>query len=76
VHGRHDYQVPMAATYEFYRHLRAPHQTFTILDNAAHGALYEQPEDFRRLMRRIAAGGAAKYRQRPGPDAGEGTVGR
>lgn len=55
LHGRHDYQVPMAVAYDFYLHLQAPFKRFVVFDDAAHGVIYEDPAGFRRVMAEVAS---------------------
>ncbi len=53
LHGRHDYQVPMAVAYDFYRHLDGPAKRFVVFEESAHGVLYEEPDRFRQVMTEI-----------------------
>jgi pimeloyl-ACP methyl ester carboxylesterase len=53
VHGRHDYQVPLAIAEDYFHHLQAPYKQFIVFENSAHGVLFEEPEKFRQTMRMV-----------------------
>ena len=55
LHGRHDYQVPMAVAHDFYLHLEAPFKRFVVFDDAAHGVIYEDPAGFRKVMAEVSS---------------------
>lgn len=50
MHGRHDYQVPVSVTREYFDVLRAPCKEFYVFENSAHGVLIEEPAKFNELL--------------------------
>jgi pimeloyl-ACP methyl ester carboxylesterase len=53
VHGRHDHQVPLEVARDYYEALDAPAKRFVVFENAAHSPLFEDPERFHALIRRV-----------------------
>lgn len=55
VHGRHDHQVPLAVTCDYFHALEAPCKRLVVFDDAAHSPLFEDPVRFHDLLAAVRA---------------------
>ncbi len=50
IHGKHDYQTPLAIVKKYFKKLRAGKKELIVFENSAHHPLFEEPEKFNKIL--------------------------
>jgi proline iminopeptidase len=51
VHGRHDWQTPLAPAQAYFERIEAPRKRLVVFDHSAHCPIFEEPDRFLRVLR-------------------------
>jgi pimeloyl-ACP methyl ester carboxylesterase len=51
--GRHDYNTPFELSYKYYQTLKSPHKEYIWFEKSAHYPIFEEPEKFSQVLKRI-----------------------